>query len=83
MLQGLSLPGRSGKLINLGKGIYYQDENFACTFFTVAKKSAFSRKKYADKCQSAPQEIVGTHPKARSVNLAVLYQFLTVVAIFL
>lgn len=55
MLQGLGfLQGRSGKLVNLGKGIYYQDENFACKFCTVAKKWAFRGKKYEKKCQSAP-----------------------------
>lgn len=50
MLQGLVfLQGRSGKLTNLGKGIYYQDEHFACKFFTVARKSAFRGKKYEKK----------------------------------
>lgn len=50
MLRGVFfLQGRSGKIINLGKGIYYQDENFACKFFTVAKKSAFRGKKVWEK----------------------------------
>lgn len=50
MLQGLFfLQGRSGKLFNLGRGIYHQDENFACEFFTVAKKSAFREKKVWEK----------------------------------
>lgn len=36
MLQGLFfLQGRSGKLTNFCKGIYYQDENFVFKFFTV------------------------------------------------
>lgn len=49
-LQGLFfLQGRSGKLINLGRGIYYQDENFACKFCPVAKKVSFQRKKVWEK----------------------------------
>jgi len=50
MLQGLFfLQGRPGKPINLGKGIYNEDENFALKFFTVAKKSAFRGKTYVIK----------------------------------
>lgn len=56
MLQGLFfLQGGTGKLINLGKGIYYQDENFALTFFLPWPKSQLSEEKtYVKKCQSAP-----------------------------
>lgn len=56
MLQGLFFLQRSfGKLINLGKGIHFQDENFECNFFflTLAKKSAFREKESMGKnvCQ--------------------------------
>lgn len=56
MLQGLFfLQGSFGKLINLGKGIHFQDENFACNFFfflTLAKKNQLSEKKMYGKKMS-------------------------------
>lgn len=48
MLQGLFfLQGSFGKLINLGKGIHFQDENFECYlfFFYSGQKISFQRKR--------------------------------------